>query len=99
LTYGNRGTAKPGVDAEDHAIIYTGSEIPRELPGEPKLLKKPIRVKLNSRREKLRPESRINFAKIYTVEHNVKVSFIGEIHEDSESNFFADFKHTLEEEE
>jgi hypothetical protein len=53
----------------------------------------------DSLRERLRPESRINYAKVYTVEHNVKVCFIGEIHKDSEAIFFADFKRTFEEEE
>ena len=30
--------------------------------------------------ETLKPESRVNYGKLYTVEHNAKVCFIGEIH-------------------
>lgn len=36
----------------------------------------------NSQQENLDPLSRINFAKTYTVEHNVRVLGIGKVHED-----------------
>jgi hypothetical protein len=51
-----------------------------------------------SPREKLRKESRVNYSKIYTVEHNVRVCFIGKVHEDSEATFCTDFKRTFNEE-
>jgi len=47
------------------------------------LSKPPIRVDPISLREQLDPKSRINFSKIYTVEHNTKVSFVGPVHESS----------------
>jgi len=37
----------------------------------------PIRVLAKNRGEKLRRESRINFGKVYTVEHNCKVYDFG----------------------
>ena len=43
---------------------------------------KSIRVRANSRQEKLDILSRINFSKIYTVEHNVKVYDFGDVHKD-----------------
>lgn len=43
----------------------------------------PIRIEVGSPRHGLDPTSRLNYAKIYTVEHNLKVSFIGRVHEDS----------------
>src|SRR5947209_2055456 len=95
LTYGKQGTAKPGVKADYHAIVYTGDKPPKQLDGEPKLFKKPIKVILEVKGEKLRSESRVNYSKIYTVEHNVKVVFIGKIHKDSEHIFFTDFQRTF----
>lgn len=91
LTYSNRGTAKPGVKPEHHAIIYTESKSskypPSELRGERPLINTPICVELTSAKHKLARESRINYAKVYTVEHNNKVSFIGKIHSDSQDAF------------
>lgn len=97
LTYGNQGTAKSGVKAEYHAIIYTSYKPPKELDREPKLLKRPVRAVTEQKSERLRPESRVNYSKIYTVEHNVKVVFIGKIHKDSEATFFADFQRVFDE--
>lgn len=91
LTYGLRGTKKLGVKSQDHAIIYTGQEAPEPLPGED-LQWNPIKLEPATDRDKLAPQSRINYAKVYTVEHNVKVHFIGKIHADSERQFFEDFK-------
>lgn len=92
LTYGRQGTNKPGVKAEYHAIIYTGETAPRPLPGEKGIHKRSVRVDNKDARERLAPESRVNYSKLYTVEHNVKVCFIGKIHKNSEATFFEDFK-------
>jgi len=51
-----------------------------------------VRVESEGAREKLALESRVNYSKVYTVEHNVKVCFIGKIHRDSVATFFEDFK-------
>lgn len=63
---------------------------PKALKGE-SLALKPIKVKPKTPRDKLQPQSRINYAKIYTVEHNVKVFFIGEISDSSKRRFMTDF--------
>lgn len=42
----------------------------------------PIRVKAKNRGDKLQRESRINFGKVYTVEHNCKVYDFGDVHPD-----------------
>lgn len=47
-------------------------------------LLRPIRVASHQKYEKLDPLSRINFYKIYNVEHNVKVYDFGRVHRDSE---------------
>src|SRR5438045_3403450 len=95
LTYGRQGCTKPGVKPEDHTIIYTGDNPPDLLPDEV-LDKVPIQM-IGDQGETLRPESRVNYSKIYTVEHNVKVCFIGSIAPASEKNFFTDFRRTFDE--
>jgi hypothetical protein len=79
------------VKQDDHAIIYTGENPPREIQGEDPLTLRPIRVIPKTPRDKLEKESRINYAKIYTVEHNVKVHFIGEVAKSSQHRLIADF--------
>jgi hypothetical protein len=91
LTYGYQGTNKPGVKAEYHAMIYTGREVPSSLPGE-QLVRRAVRVEPSSPEEKLDPKSRVNYAKVYTIEHNIRVCFIGKIHADSRATFETDFR-------
>jgi hypothetical protein len=83
-----------GINRDDHAIIYSGETAPRPLPGEPKFLKSPIRIIPKAPGEKVPKESRINYAKIYTVEHNVKVKFIGHIAPASKKILMSDFDAT-----
>ena len=83
MSYGNRGTTKPGVHAGDHAIIYTSSD-PVWMAGETGMTKAPIKVVPNGPQHKLDSTSRLNYAKVYTVECNVKVWFIGRVHQDWE---------------
>jgi len=77
-TYGDRGTAKKNVDQSEHAIIYTGNRIPKKLPEEKRLTKDPIQV-VPVGEHQLEELSRINFAKAYPVEHNVKVLEVGAV--------------------
>lgn len=86
-TYNNQGVAKKDVVKWSHAIIYTGKEPapdPNELPGvgENPMLQS-IRVVSNKRTDIMDRMSRLDFNKIYTVEHNVKVYDFGWVHEDS----------------
>ncbi|KAI9741068.1 MAG: hypothetical protein M1834_002781 [Cirrosporium novae-zelandiae] len=80
-TYGNRGCLKPGLFPGDHSIIYTTPSPPSPLEGE-ELVKDPIQVIPDDNGISLRRESRVNFGKVYTVEHNWKVSSIGKVHRD-----------------
>jgi hypothetical protein len=91
LTHGRQGTTKPGVKPEYHALIFTGATPPPLLPGEGTLGKLPIRMIPYNDTEELVPESRVNYAKPSTVEHNYKVCFIGKIDPDSEARFFTDY--------
>lgn len=91
LTYGGHATLKWGVKPEDHAIVYVGREPPEILECESSALMRPIEVAGHSPRDRLDRESRINYGKIYTVEHNVNVRFFGRVAESSKKNFFEDF--------
>ncbi|UKZ69925.1 uncharacterized protein TrAtP1_010930 [Trichoderma atroviride] len=79
LTYGGKGCKKKGVKADKHGIIYERNGKARLLDKEPKLGFPPVRVDMKQEGEKLSKESRVNYSKLVTVEHNVKVFFIGSI--------------------
>jgi len=77
-TYGERGTTKKNVDQSEHAIIYTGNKAPNKLPEEKRLTKDPIQV-VPVEEHRLEELSRINFAKAFPVEHNIKVLEVGKV--------------------
>jgi hypothetical protein len=62
---------------------------PRLGLNEPDTTKEPLEVDPEQFDERLHPKSRLDFGKIYTVEHNVKVLPIGKISEASMPNFIA----------
>ena len=78
LTYQGKATRKHGVNPDDHAAVFAENSKPRFLPGE-NLRKSPLKIIIEDPREKIDPLTRINFSKIYTVEHNVKALKIGRI--------------------
>jgi hypothetical protein len=88
LTYERQACNKRGVKPGKHGIIYQAGKTPRTLPGEPRLGFDPVRAHLSERTEQLVKESRVNYAKLTTVEHNFPVHFIGRVHPD-------DFKHIV----
>lgn len=62
-------------------MVYSGDKPPPRLDGESnELLKPPIKIEMRSSRHKLDRRSRLNLSNVYTVEHNIKVCFIGEVH-------------------
>lgn len=78
VTYKGLGCRESRFCQEDHAIIYTSPE-PVSFTGEERITKKPIKVKTYGPRHELDRASRLNYAKIYTIEYSVGVCFIGEI--------------------
>jgi hypothetical protein len=85
VTYGGRGLLKPGLSGSDvssHAVAFAAGTQPCMLEGEPKLSKNPISIN-TQKDEHLDKASRIFFAKLYTVEHNVKSKSIGRVSQDS----------------
>ena len=81
-----------GVRSEDHAIAYLGDAPPPPLDQE-LLALTPIKIDplTPTTRVKLDKASRINYGKIYTVEHNVKVEFLGKVDETSWKVLLEDF--------
>ena len=87
-TYSGRGVARRGTVKSEHAIIHTGRSAPQPAPDEQTFsgeagLRDPIRVDPDLRNDKLDPRSRLNFGKVYTIEHNVKVRSFGMVHRNS----------------
>jgi ankyrin repeat protein len=82
-THAGMGLSHPGVEAQEHAIIYTGREIPslqaHELlaTGEMPTFLPAIRVDPDIPSQQLDPTSRIDFGKAYTIRHDVKVKPFG----------------------
>ncbi|KAK4215939.1 hypothetical protein QBC37DRAFT_113180 [Rhypophila decipiens] len=79
LTYERRACTKRGVKPRTHGIIYPDGTRPRPLDGEPPLGCKPVKIELDFPQERIVKESRVNYAKLVTIEHNVKVFFIGRV--------------------
>ncbi|KAI1847964.1 hypothetical protein JX266_006077 [Neoarthrinium moseri] len=80
LTYEGRGCNKPGVRAENHGIVYEPPSPPTRLRGEPQHGFDPVRMEIYVEGETLVAESRINYSKLVTIEHNINVLFIGRIY-------------------
>jgi hypothetical protein len=78
-TYGGKGVAKPGVDPAKHAIVYMRGSVPTCKADEPRMTKEPLEIEPARPDERLDEMSRLNFGKVYTVEHNVKVRHVGMI--------------------
>ncbi|UNI22399.1 hypothetical protein JDV02_008290 [Purpureocillium takamizusanense] len=79
LTYGGKGCKKRGVKPAKHGIIYERGHRPRLLDKEPPLGFPAVKVQMTEEGERLSKESRVNYSKLVTVEHNIKVFFIGTI--------------------
>ncbi|KAH8803597.1 hypothetical protein F5884DRAFT_510206 [Xylogone sp. PMI_703] len=79
LTYGGKGTTKQGVVLNDHAVVFVAGKSPKLLPREEMPSIHPFPITLEDHDAHLDPASRLNFGKIYTIEHNLKVRNIGRI--------------------
>jgi hypothetical protein len=93
LTYGLLGVLKYGVHPEDHAVVYSSKrDGPYLLDREEGLMSnKPIRIEIRDPSHNLDRHSRLNYAKVYTVEHNLKVLFIGQVAENYEQKVVRAF--------
>ncbi|KAL2820891.1 hypothetical protein BDW59DRAFT_112550 [Aspergillus cavernicola] len=95
-TYNGRGVSKPGVDPSKHAIVYMTGTQPTFQHNEPTMTKTPLEVYPERYDEGLDRMSRLNYGKIYTVEHNVKVLPIGAVIPESMPKFLDYARFELE---
>ncbi|KAF2179458.1 hypothetical protein K469DRAFT_741647 [Zopfia rhizophila CBS 207.26] len=84
FTYGGRATLKPGVEADEHAIVYTVGQQPTKLEGEAEFEKLPIGVLPPTSNDAytghpLDPASRIYFVIFHAIQYNVKVKDMGKV--------------------
>lgn len=88
-TYSGEGVGKAGINKSEHAIIYCGKNAPvvmeseEPIRGELSMRPDPIRVDADDREDKLDQRSRLDFGKIYTVEHHIKVRSYGQVNQHS----------------
>lgn len=90
-TYGGRGVGgKRRANDEDrsHTIIHDSTKEPQRVANEKRIVKEPIAVIMTAP-ETLQVASRLNYAKVHTVEHNVKVMDVGMVHPTSMPFFEA----------
>lgn len=78
-TYSGRGTAKEGINADDHAPLVLPGQTVQLAPNERPLKKEPLSLIVEDNTVNISPYSRIDFSKIFPVEHNLKVRTIGRI--------------------
>ncbi|KAK3075500.1 hypothetical protein LTR53_001117 [Teratosphaeriaceae sp. CCFEE 6253] len=86
VTYSSQGVSKSGIVKFNHSIIYTGATAPQPLrdeyprKGEEGMRPTAIRVVPDDRGEMLDSSSRIDYAKVHTIHHNIKVAPFGVVH-------------------
>jgi hypothetical protein len=90
-TYQGRGVAKSGLSKTDrlaHAIIYMSGSDAKQAAAEKDMMEKaPLAVSAAAADQKLDIMSRINFGKVHTIEHNVKVMDVGRISREDMKDF------------
>ena len=80
-TYEGRACSKKGVKADMHGIIHDARKRPQLVNREPRLGFPPVRANMVEN-ESLAIESRVNYSKPSTIEHNSGVKHIGDVHND-----------------
>lgn len=92
MTYGRQGLTKSGAQPEHHAAIYSEKAVTYK---DENLTLRSVMVEMFEKREKLDDMSRINYAKVYTIEYNVKVLFIGRVIKDHIARLLGDYQATV----
>jgi len=80
-TYGGRATTATHARTRDHVVIYSGNEPPQLVEGESETIwnRRAIQVVLDPKGEPLLETSRLNVAKVHTIEHIIPVAKLGKI--------------------
>ncbi|KAK6580097.1 hypothetical protein PZA11_007119 [Diplocarpon coronariae] len=98
MTYQGKATTKNRAHPEDHApiipILGRRKVQKFSLPRKAGKMTKQIKVDVSNPADKFDPLSRLNYSKVYTVEHNVKVRFIGQVNKHYEQQVMLDYNDT-----
>lgn len=78
-THSGRGVKKPVVDTREHAMVYTGNEPPTVASVDTSTLLPAIRVNADSKEQFLGAMSLLDFGRIHTIEHSIKVMSFGKV--------------------
>ncbi|OAL62427.1 hypothetical protein A7C99_7011 [Trichophyton rubrum] len=98
-TYGGRGLLKPGIDLNTHSVVYMrGSEPAYYAPGREAGIP-PIMINPFTPEDKLQESSCLNFGKVFTVDHNIKVKPIGHVSQESLRLFHRAWRQCLDNED
>ncbi|KAH6673471.1 hypothetical protein B0J14DRAFT_49551 [Halenospora varia] len=81
-TYSGQGASKADIRVQDHALVYDSSKEDSKGPTEQGLEKDPFPIVVEDPEESIDAMTRMNFAQVYTIQHNVKVAKIGRIAKD-----------------
>jgi hypothetical protein len=98
-TYGGQGLKKMGMTRQEvaaHATIHMTDQQPRIIPEEQWMTKEPLEVEPSTWDQELAPFSRLNFAKVYTVESFHKVAEVGKVAQKSLQRFRQYWKEQTE---
>ena len=82
-TYGGQGVAKRGIDPRSHTALYIRGNYPEISRDEWGMTKMPLEVVPILPTDRLDKKSRLNFGKVHTVEHNLRVRPIGRFSQES----------------
>lgn len=77
-TYGGKGTLKRGINVNDYAAVYDSRQEPF-MDMKETLSKTPFPIHIEDQKEKIDRMTRLNFGRVYTVEHRVKALKVGMI--------------------
>lgn len=80
-THSGNGAARN--DVSDHGVVYTGLQPPTTYKYEEGILPVAIRIDPMQPANQLHPKSRLNYGKVYTIEHNVRVKPYGIVNKKS----------------
>ena len=100
-TYNGHGVMLSGLRKSQHAIIYTGTTVPPLLRGEEfshlpdgsiDTLRRSVRVEGTHPANRLDPKSRLNFGKVYQIDHACEIYVFGTVASDSGYNLVYQYR-------
>jgi hypothetical protein len=90
-SYDRAGPSKAGIQLSDHGFIYS-RRVPTTVEG---MIPTALKVNISKGAAHLQDPSLINYAKVYTVETNVKVKDVGDLDSDSKNILLYYFQYVF----